>query len=288
MHPMPRDLAILALLALTSLAILRVNGVFSPRAFDAAPPRRAELGLIDLFIGLALIFLGMYLADALLGWLAPHLLASTQPADLAPADRIRKMIVVQFCSQGIILPWLISRAASLPDGFHGLGLLPRRPFREIGRGLIALAAVLPIVGLSMAAMQVIGRRFGHPAPAINHELLKLISGSSSTTTIALLTLSAAVLAPIFEEALFRGLFQSVLVNLFGGRRWPALLTVAAVFAALHLGQTTWHALPALFILGATFGWVYERTGSLLPGIVAHMGFNSLNLLLAALMSKAQA
>ncbi|MCC7191323.1 MAG: CPBP family intramembrane metalloprotease [Phycisphaeraceae bacterium] len=277
---MSRELIVLCLLALTSLTLMRVNGVLSPHAFDHSPRRQTRLGLIDLFIGLLLVFVGIYLAQGLLQWFAPHLLAGAETSTLSSDDRVRQMIVIQFCSQGIILPWLISRAAALPDGFHELGLLPRRPLRDIRYGLVAMIAVLPLVGLSQFSMQVIGRLFNQPAPTINHEMLRLIGDSSSTTTVVLLTLSAAVLAPIFEEALFRGLFQSVLVGLFGGRRWPAVLTAALVFSLLHFGQVTWHALPALFILGVTFGWAYERTGSLLTGIVAHMGFNALNLIVA--------
>lgn len=277
---MSRELIVLCLLALTSLTIMRVNGVLSPHAFDRSPQHQTRLGLIDLFIGLLLVFVGIYLAQGLLLWFAPHLLAGSESATLSPDDRVRQMIVVQFCSQGIILPWLISRAAALPDGFHELGLLPRRPLRDIRYGLVAMIVVLPLVGLSQLSMQMIGRLFNQPAPTINHEMLRLIGDSPSTTTIMLLTLSAAVLAPIFEEALFRGLFQSVLVSLFGGKRWPAVLTAALVFSLLHVGQVTWHALPALFILGVTFGWAYERTGSLLTGIVAHVGFNALNLIVA--------
>ena len=36
----------------------------------------------------------------------------------------------------------------------------------------------------------------------------------------------------------------------------------------------------LLVLGLVLGWMYERTGSLWPGIVLHTGFNALNIVLA--------
>jgi hypothetical protein len=57
------------------------------------------------------------------------------------------------------------------------------------------------------------------------------------------------------------------------RRWSppaAALVSSAVFAAVHLNWTGF--LPVL-VLGIALCVVYERTGSLLPGMVAHGAFN---------------
>jgi membrane protease YdiL (CAAX protease family) len=39
----------------------------------------------------------------------------------------------------------------------------------------------------------------------------------------------------------------------------------------------WQGLIPLFVLGITFGYLYERTGSLLPPILAHAIFNAANI-----------
>jgi|GEM_PF-225184 len=85
----------------------------------------------------------------------------------------------------------------------------------------------------------------------------------------------AVLAPIAEEIFFRGMF-------FGGlrkRRGPLLaaLISALIFGGLH-ATTGVSAVPVLMILGFQLALIYERTGSLWPGIALHMLNNLLALL----------
>jgi len=48
---------------------------------------------------------------------------------------------------------------------------------------------------------------------------------------------------------------------------------------MHTGQA-WQVLPSLFVLAVVLGWLYERTGSLLPSVLVHMGFNAINIALA--------
>lgn len=78
-----------------------------------------------------------------------------------------------------------------------------------------------------------------------------------------------VVAPLTEELMFRGL---MLRGMLG--RYPAhtaVLTVAALFAAVHLNP--WQALSAL-ALGALLGWFYVRTRSLLPALLGHAVANA--------------
>ena len=90
-------------------------------------------------------------------------------------------------------------------------------------------------------------------------------------------LSAVVIAPVAEEVLNRGLLQTLLLRTLGHRwRWAAIGVASAGFAALHLGSVPLQALPGLFVLGLVFGALYERTGSLVPGILVHAAFNALN------------
>jgi membrane protease YdiL (CAAX protease family)/uncharacterized RDD family membrane protein YckC len=84
----------------------------------------------------------------------------------------------------------------------------------------------------------------------------------------------AVAAPIAEEVFFRGM-------LFGGLRRrlstiPAAAISAAVFGALH-ASTGITAVPPLIVFGFVLALLYERTGSLVPGIAAHALNNALAL-----------
>jgi hypothetical protein len=84
-----------------------------------------------------------------------------------------------------------------------------------------------------------------------------------------------VLAPISEEVCFRGM-------LFGGLREKlprlgAALISALIFGGLH-ALTGVSAVPPLIVFGFVLALLYEKTGSILPGIVLHMLNNSIALL----------
>ncbi len=84
-----------------------------------------------------------------------------------------------------------------------------------------------------------------------------------------------ILAPISEEICFRGM-------LYGGLRTklpalPAALVGGLVFGALH-ALTGITAVPPLIVFGFLLCLLYEKTGSVVPGIVLHMLNNSVALL----------
>lgn len=78
-------------------------------------------------------------------------------------------------------------------------------------------------------------------------------------------LSYTILAPVFEELVFRGVLYSTL-----RRRWNASTSVivsALVFSLAH-GYGTF-GLVTIFWSGMLWAWSYEKTGSVLPGMAAH-------------------
>jgi membrane protease YdiL (CAAX protease family) len=84
----------------------------------------------------------------------------------------------------------------------------------------------------------------------------------------------AVVGPIVEELTFRGLGYSLLQR-FGP--WTAIVGIGVLFGLWHgLVQ----ALPVLFVFGAGLAYLRSRTDSVYPGMVLHMLFNGLALLLA--------
>lgn len=86
----------------------------------------------------------------------------------------------------------------------------------------------------------------------------------------------ALLAPLVEELVFRGLLYGWLA-----RRWGtgvAFIASSLAFAAAHVELA--HALLVL-PLGLWFGWLRRRTDSLLPSLVAHMINNGVAVAAAA-------
>jgi len=84
-----------------------------------------------------------------------------------------------------------------------------------------------------------------------------------------------VAAPISEEICFRGMLYGGLRERFP--RLAAALIAGLVFGALH-ALTGLSAVPPLVAFGFFLCLLYEKTGSIVPGIVLHMLNNSVALL----------
>ena len=81
--------------------------------------------------------------------------------------------------------------------------------------------------------------------------------------------SIALLAPLAEEIVFRG---AILKTLLGSLRpWTAIAVSAVFFAVAHLNPAQ---MPHAFVIGLLLGWMYYRTGSILPGMAYHWVNNS--------------
>jgi membrane protease YdiL (CAAX protease family) len=78
---------------------------------------------------------------------------------------------------------------------------------------------------------------------------------------------------ISEESVMRG-YGIGLLRRLGANRWAAAVGMSALFGAMHIYEGV-HAVPVLAIWGFLFALPYLRTGSLLPGILAHAIVNGL-------------
>ena len=83
-------------------------------------------------------------------------------------------------------------------------------------------------------------------------------------------LSIGLLAPVLEELLFRGAIQGCLQQV-GKNPWTAIIIASLIFGIVHMNPAQ---IPFAFLIGIMFGWLYYRTGSLLPGIIGHVLNNS--------------
>lgn len=93
--------------------------------------------------------------------------------------------------------------------------------------------------------------------------------------------SIVVVAPLTEELLFRG---AILGHLLRTMKKPghAILVSALIFGLIHVNPAQ---VPFAFCLGLVFGWLYWRTGSLIPGILGHFLNNATATLLMALTAE---
>ncbi|MDG3006266.1 CPBP family intramembrane glutamic endopeptidase [Paludisphaera mucosa] len=115
-----------------------------------------------------------------------------------------------------------------------------------------------------------------PMPDAIGQGVKDLVGQTSAATF----LYFVILAPIFEEMIFRGVMLDGLLRRY--RPSTAILTSSLLFGIVHLNP--WQFVTA-FVLGCFFGWIYYRTGSLGCCVLGHMAANGSGYILRILLAQ---
>jgi membrane protease YdiL (CAAX protease family) len=149
-----------------------------------------------------------------------------------------------------LAPLLLWRPA--PVGSHVLG------------GIIAATALPAVLAITALVVE---------SPAEIERYYRSILHVDSYTGLAVVLVGAALAPAISEELLFRGWLQSTLERRLG--RWPGILLAAVWFGLIHGPE---RALGA-FLMGAGFGWLTSRCGSIGPAIAGHATVNGIAVLL---------
>lgn len=90
-------------------------------------------------------------------------------------------------------------------------------------------------------------------------------------------LAICIFAPLVEEVVFRGAILRALLESY--RPWIAILISALFFAVVHFNPAQ---MPHAFLIGVLMGWMYWRTGSIIPGILLHWVNNTVAFVVANL------
>ncbi len=217
---------------------------------------------ILLVLGLSLGASAVYSVVAIVNRLTREERLSEQTATLNPTldereifDLVYQLLDIFFALVPVALVcFLLWREARPRLGRLGLDL--ERPARDTGQAvLLALAIGIPGIALYLA-----GRALGITV-AVNPAGL-----DAHWWTIPVLLLSAAR-AGITEEVIVVGYLFARLRDL-GWSTWPIILTSAVLRGTYHLYQG-FGAFVGNIAMGILFGWLYSRSGRVLPFVVAH-------------------
>ena len=240
-------------------------------------------------ISRSLIFLGLLLvgtvvasvvATFLSGVLFDGVVALVPGGDMPTDDASWWQLHFQnLCSQALGFGGAVWLAIRLWDRSALQGL----PGRSVGRNtsvlLLAILATVASGPLLMASYELNGllipeggllERLFKPLEEIIEAMTAFLASGKGVKRVVIL-LSVAGLPAIFEELSFRGVLQPLLIRATGSAFWGIALT-AIVFSAIHF--QFYGFLPRV-LLGALFGWLAHRTGSLIPGMAAHFANNAL-------------
>ena len=153
-------------------------------------------------------------------------------------------------------------------------------------GWMFLAAVLPVFAVQMLFTQFLEMPSDHP-------LLKLTREHGTLLVLVLATLVAVVVAPVFEEFVFRVMLQGWLEaeqvrlrerrdeSVSGRPGFAPLVICSLLFAALH--ARSWPDPVAIFVLSLFLGYAYRQTHRMVPSLVIHAGVNGWTMLNVWLM-----
>jgi membrane protease YdiL (CAAX protease family) len=163
----------------------------------------------------------------------------------------------------MLLPaWIAAEGSNLRAARY-LGLDRPRALPVVLGALIGLAGYLPAAALAGLWVGILPRQLVERFP----DVARIFEGSIVVQVTV--TVIAVGLAPICEEAAFRGYLQRTLARAVGPA--AAIGIGALLFALRHLDPLRFA--PIVF-LGALFGWLAWRGGSLWPAIAAHAANNA--------------
>jgi membrane protease YdiL (CAAX protease family) len=170
---------------------------------------------------------------------------------------------------------LLFRFAGI-QGSQLFGLHWKKAPALLGLSVIFYLAALPLLWFYSALYQILLHQFGFDFYL--QDVAQILLAPAPWLMRTGLFFVAIVVAPVFEEIVFRGILLPFLARRTGF--WPGIVLVSTVFGGLHLHLPSF--LP-LFLLSAMFSLAYARTQSLLVPIGMHILFNGVTVVLLLLM-----
>lgn len=135
-------------------------------------------------------------------------------------------------------------------------------------GVASLGTLLPSIGLQELLPEL---------PDVAEDTFKLIIGNQFGYIVLCL------FAPFVEEIVFRGAILKALLHGMN-RHWAAIFVSAMLFALVHANPAQ---MPHAMLIGLLLGWLYYRTGSILPGVALHWVNNTVAYITYKLMPQAE-
>lgn len=147
--------------------------------------------------------------------------------------------------------------------------------REVAYGVLTWCAAVPLAAVGLVVALILAALTGTAVSDATHPIQEALADGGLAVRLALLVL-AAVIAPLVEEIVFRGVLYRHLRERLGGLGHFASFVVAALassalFAAIHPQGIVFA--PILAGLGVAFCIARELRGSLIAPMVAH-GINN--------------
>ncbi|MHC4520004.1 MAG: lysostaphin resistance A-like protein [Planctomycetota bacterium] len=237
------------------------------RALAEARPRRNSMAPYTPLIPFAVWFLGFALVRSIIDFF----IAPVHGVGGVLLDNVVFGILAMLTVVGLILPLASYHFAG---GLKGFGLRLKTIPRDLGAAFVHLLAIWPLMAAAFFVTTEVGQLLQGPGFDLpKHDTLKAMEEHPHVFFQALLVFLAVVVAPLIEETVFRGMFQTM-IRSYLGRPWIAIVVTSVLFVIVHKNLSHW---PALFALALGLGYAYEKSGSLFRPIFMHVFFNGMTM-----------
>jgi len=244
----------------------------------------AQVMLLDLVLILALSLL--LATAAQLAFLI--LRASQQGISLLNLRSLKPDEILRLLGgDGLLISVLVQNLVWVLGPVLRVRLLRREPLADIGlqaRGPLRLVLIGVGIGVVVLVGNMLVSLLLNAAGIRQNQADQYPLFKGDYVGQALFFLAAAVVAPVGEEILFRGYVFNAIRQTFASRSWGLALAFvgsAAGFSLAHSLAATRDLIGLLiptFLMGLALAWGVYRTGSVLPGIIAHAMNNGLALM----------
>jgi membrane protease YdiL (CAAX protease family) len=216
-------------------------------------PREVLTLFVFLFFVEAVIILLELLTAGIFGW-------KDAPKDL--------VLMVNSLLRDIFVAWFVIALVTrrFKEPLSEIGLSAKHFLKNVWTGVVGYLAVIPLLLAVLFTLAAIAQAFSYEPPP--QPVVQMYLKKSTEPYLVFFTLFVAGAGPVIEEIFFRG-FTYKAFRAKMGVRW-ALVISALIFAALHMNLI---AFIPIFILGIFLGYLYEKTGSLVPSMTVHMLHN---------------
>ncbi len=234
-------------------------------------------------------------------WFGPIPLAiqitETLAADLQDWQRVFLNNLIYCIGAIVVIAVIIFLVrAGFARRLKGFGLNAKSIHKDFFAAFVNLLSVWPLMMAAMTLTIFSGKLIYGPEYQIpQHQQLEMLKAYPQLQLRILTFVVAVVIAPVLEEMIFRGLFQTVIRSIlesrsstphakkpghdrFGAgrnRAWLSILISSGLFSMVHGNVPHW---PALFVLGVCLGYAYEKSGSLFRPIFIHAFFNAVTII----------
>jgi membrane protease YdiL (CAAX protease family) len=223
----------------------------------------------SIFLAVAMVIMQMVVtfALAILGALGGF-------SDFLNLNPGARYIVVFIISTAILLAYSLSRSGlKFKDIFHAHFNNPV---------LVAMMVLIPITMVIVGFRILLSDFFIvyytlFPHPTYITEQLSVLMGSGIMGVLCI-----CIVAPVTEEMIYRGVILRGLLASYGKN--DAIVFSAIVFSIVHINPDQ---IVFALVIGLFFGWLYVKTYSLWPSIIAHILFNSFSQVLSSSLIKIQ-